>query len=154
MRYYRYSEDWVSYLEGDFRESLIATLRRLSFKKFQKYPPPKLAGLPLGNEPRILARFLRGGSSQLDASGFSGLYRSLLNEEERLIYRAFRTNEFLTANEWAAIIGPDNIPPWAAHKALVTNPNGDLHVSSASLADGPFCGRASADHGTASSSIT
>src|SRR5262245_38831915 len=118
MRYYRYSEDWVSYIDGDFRASLMATLRRLSFERFQKYPPPKLAGLPLGNEPRILARFLRGQSSQLDASGFSGLYRSFQSDEERLVYRAFRTNAFLTRDEWAAIIGEENIDAWIANKAL------------------------------------
>ena len=152
MRYYRYSEDWVSYLEGDFRESLIAILRRLSFERLQKYPPPKLAGLPLGNEPRILSRFLRGRSSQLDASGFSGLYRSLMNEEQRLIYRAFRTNDFLTFDEWAAIITADNIPVWTSNKAIGAHANGKLRCqfSVVSLDGLVFAVEHMQDHGTVS----
>jgi methylase of polypeptide subunit release factors len=152
MRYYRYSEDWVSYLEGEFRESLIATLRRLSFERFQKYPPPKLTGLPLGNEHRILSRFLRGASSQLDASGFSGVYRSLMNEEQRLIYRAFRTNDFLTDDQWAAIIGSDNIPSWISNRALVADANGHLQCqfSIVSLDGLAFAVEHLQDHGTPS----
>jgi hypothetical protein len=126
MRYYRYSEDWISHLTGDFRESLIEELRAFNFAKLQRYPPPKLTGLPFGNETRILARFLRGRSSQLDASALSIVYRSLLSEDERTLYKAFRRNDFLSTEEWSDPIGRENVDAWIENKCLRADANGKL----------------------------
>lgn len=126
MRYYRYSEDWVTYLEGKFRSDLIETLRGLSLTRLQKYPPPKVAGLPFGNETRVLSRFLRGKSSQLDASALSGFYRSLMSSKANLLYRAFRANDFLPQHEWENILNPERIDEWVEKKCLVRDDRGKL----------------------------
>src|SRR5690606_13611582 len=106
--------------------SLIETLRGLRLDRLQRYPPPKLSGLPLGNEPRIFTRFVRGKSSQLDASAFSGLYRKLLSKQEELVYRAFRTNDFLSRQEWDRLIGPENAAAWIGNKCLYADRDGKL----------------------------
>lgn len=124
MRYYRVSEDWATYLEGEFRTSLIAKLQSLSLNRLQKYPPPKVTGLPFGNETRILSRFVRGKSSQLDASALSGLYRSLMPSEVDLLYRAFRQNEFLARLEWSKILDEQEIDTWVEKKCLNKDKNG------------------------------
>ena len=116
MRYYRYSEDWVTYLDGDFRSAFIETLRGLSLARLQKYPPPKVEGLPFGNESRVLSRFLRGKSSQLDASALAGVYRSLMSGKLDLLYRAFRQNEFLPREEWRKILDDKTIDTWIDKK--------------------------------------
>lgn len=121
MRYYHPSEDWITYLEAGVRARLLTTLRGLGLERLQKYPPPKLAkmgGLPLGNEPRILKRYLKGESSQLDASALSAVYRSFAPEREKLLYRAFRQNEKLTRAGWTEIIGAENIEEWLLNKFL------------------------------------
>lgn len=126
MRYYRYNEDWVTYLEGDFRSELIETLCGLSLARLQKYPPPKVAGLPFGNETRVLSRYLRGKSSQLDASAFSGVYRSMMSGELELLYRAFRQNDFLPRTEWLKILDEKTIDVWIDKKCLFSDPQGHL----------------------------
>ena len=126
MRYYRYSEDWISHLGGDFRTSLMERLRALPFAKLQKYPPPKLTGLPIGNEKRVFTRFLRGQSSQLEASALSSSYRSLLSPEEKVLYAAFRKNEFLSRDVWSGLIGADSIDDWIENKCLRANDRGEL----------------------------
>jgi methylase of polypeptide subunit release factors len=126
MRYYRYSEDWISHLDGEFRARLIGQLRALPFDRLRRYPPPKITGLPVGNETRILMRFLAGKSSQLDASALSGFYRSLMSRDDRSLYRAFRKNESLSEDEWATIIGHENIHEWVANKCLTADSRGGL----------------------------
>ena len=121
MRYYRYNEDWVSYLDGDFGQSLISTIRDLSLGRLQKFPPPKVEGLPFGNEARILSRFIRGGSSQLDASAFSSVYQSRLSDELKLLYRAFRQNEYLPRAKWLKILDDETIDSWIEHKCLLND---------------------------------
>lgn len=126
MRFYRVSEDWISHLDGEFRNNVIETLRGLDLARLQKYPPPKINGLPLGNETRVLSRFLSGQSSQLDASAFSALYRSRLNEELKLLYAAFRQNTALPRSDWQKLIGEANVDPWIANKCLRERQNGTL----------------------------
>jgi methylase of polypeptide subunit release factors len=126
MRYYRVTEDWITYLNGDVRASLLATLRSLGLERLQKYPPPKIGGLPLGNEPRILKRYLKGESSQLDASALSSVYRSFATGRDKLLYRAFRQTDKLPRSEWAEIIGAENIDEWLANKFLRETENGKL----------------------------
>lgn len=126
MRYYQYNDDWISHLESEFRSDLISTINALQFERIQKYPPPKLTGLPIGNEPRIISRFLRGESSQLDASAFSSLYRSFMTDNDRLIYRAFRQNEFLPRQKWATIIREQKVDLWLEHKCLAIDKDGFL----------------------------
>lgn len=118
MRFYRINQDWITHLVGNFREEILETLRGLDLVRFQKYPPPKINGLPLGNETRVLSRFLKGRSSQLDASAFSGLYRSRLSREEKILYSAFRQNDVLSCDVWASIIGENNLNRWIENKCL------------------------------------
>lgn len=118
MRYYRTSEDWITYLDGKARAGLMAILRGLSLQRLQKYPPPKVGGLPIGNEGRVFKRYVKGESSQLDASALSSLYRSFASGRDKLLYRAFRQNEKLTREEWAEVIGAENIEEWLANNFL------------------------------------
>ncbi len=53
MRFYRVNEDWITHLTGDFRREILTTLRGLPLERLQKYPPPKIGGLPIGNESRV-----------------------------------------------------------------------------------------------------
>jgi methylase of polypeptide subunit release factors len=126
MRYYRLSEDWITYLETEVRAGLLATLRGLSLERLQKYPPPKIGGLPLGNEGRVFKRYVKGESSQLDASALSSFYRSFASSRDKLLYRAFRQNEKLSREEWAEIIGAENIEKWLANKFLRETESGTL----------------------------
>lgn len=126
MRFYRVEQDWITYLEGDFRLEVIETIRSLSLDRLQKYPPPKLTGLPIGNESRILLRYLRDRSSQLDASAFSKFYRSLASDRERTLYDAFRQNLPLTGDDWAGIIGAENVEKWTSNRLLRTDDAGRL----------------------------
>jgi hypothetical protein len=125
MIYYRVNEDWITYLEGPLRAGLLATLRGLKLERLQKYPPPKLGGLPFGNEARIMERFFRGESSQLDASALHKFYISFADERDELLYRAFRRNSPLSRAEWAEIIGEENIDKWAENTFL--RADGDGH---------------------------
>ncbi len=118
MIYYQHSEDWITYLEGPLRAEVLATLRGLKLERLQKYPPPKLGGLPFGNETRIMERFFRGESSQLDASALHKFYLSFADERDDLLYRAFRKNSPLSRDEWAEIIGEESIERWVENKFL------------------------------------
>jgi 2-polyprenyl-3-methyl-5-hydroxy-6-metoxy-1,4-benzoquinol methylase len=118
MRYYRPSEDWITNLEGPHRGPFTATLRSLGLERLQKYPPPKLGGLPVGNETRILKRYLKGESSQLDASALSSVYLARASENEKLLYRAFRRNDHLSRTEWGSIIGVERVDKWLRHNFL------------------------------------
>lgn len=149
MRYYRVNEDWLTHFEGDFREQILRDLRSLDLARLQKYPPPKLHGLPFGNETRILARFLRGQSSQLDASALSGAYRAFMPTDEKLLYRAFRMNESLPKSCWSQIIGAENTDRWVEKKCLTQNNDGTLwaQFSIVSVDGLVFCVEPMKDHG-------
>ncbi len=118
MRYYRPSEDWIMNLKGAHREPFAATLRGLGLERLQKYPPPKIGGLPLGNETRILKRYLKGESSQLDASALSSFYLARADKRDKLLYSAFRRNDHLSREQWGEIIGVDRVDKWLRHKFL------------------------------------
>ena len=126
MRYYRIENDWVNRLEGKIRTDLIETLQSLSLERLQKYPPPKLHGLPFGNETRILKRYFKNQSSQLDASVFSNFYLNFADQREKLLYEAFRQNKELSASQWSEIIGEENIEKWVENKFLRKLENGNL----------------------------
>ena len=128
MKYHRYKEDWVTHLEGDFRAEVLELLRGLHFERLQKYPPPKIGGLPFGNETRVAERFIRGESSQLDASALSHFYRSFADEHDRLLYSAFRTSDPLPREKWAEAIGAENIDKWIANKFLRETEDGLLQA--------------------------
>ncbi|MGI8812241.1 MAG: methyltransferase domain-containing protein [Pyrinomonadaceae bacterium] len=136
MRFYRVSEDWITHLDGDFRAAILTTLRELGLVRLQKYPPPKINGLPLGNEPRVFSRFLKGHSSQLDASVFSSVYRSGLSAAEKLLYRAFRQNEALSIDTWNSIIGVETVAAWIKYKCLRENGHGLMCQFSVVALDG------------------
>jgi 2-polyprenyl-3-methyl-5-hydroxy-6-metoxy-1,4-benzoquinol methylase len=97
---------------------VCAALRGLPLAGIQKYPPPKIIGLPFGHERRVFLRYLRGESSQLDASALSSVYRSFASPQDKLLYRAFRQNEALSRAEWAELIGAGNIEKWLEHRLL------------------------------------
>lgn len=118
MIYYDIREDWVTNLEGPHRAPFAETLRGLRLQRLQKYPPPKLGGLPFGNETRVAERFLRGESAQLDASALHKFYLGFADEEEQLLYRAFRQNEALSREDWSEMIGADRVDKWVKHKFL------------------------------------
>jgi hypothetical protein len=149
MRYYRVNEDWLTHFEGDFREQILHTLRGLDLACLQKYPPPKLNGLPFGNETRILSRFVRGQSSQLDASALSSMYRAFMTADKKLLYRAFRMNEPLSENQWSKIIGAENIGAWVENKCLKPGSDGSLwaQFSVVSIDGLNFCVEPMKDHG-------
>src|SRR5207248_10709342 len=126
MRYYRINGDWITHLTGDFGAEIRETLKGLSLERLQKYPPPKLNGLPIGNEGRIFLRYVRGKSSQLDPSAFSRIYRSFGSSRDILRYLAFRQNEELSPDEWSRLIGIENIGKWISHKCLRRAENGYL----------------------------
>ncbi|NOT46503.1 MAG: methyltransferase domain-containing protein [Acidobacteria bacterium] len=134
MRFYRYKDDWVSYLESDFKDKLLSAIRGLSLERLQKFPPPKVEGLPFGNETRVLSRFLSGKSSQLDASAFSTLYRSLLNDELSLLYWAFRQNEYLPTESWRKILDSATIDLWIENKCLLRNGDDKLQCQFSAIA--------------------
>lgn len=149
MRFYRIQEDWLTHFDGEFREQILRDLRGLDLARLQKYPPPKLSGLPFGNETRILSRFLKGQSSQLDASALSSAYRAFMPSDEKLLYHAFRMNDPLSENQWSNIIGAENIDAWIENKCLKRNEDGSLwaQFSVASIDGLVFCVEPIKDHG-------
>lgn len=126
MRYYRVNEDWLTYLEGDFRSEVLTVLRGLPLQRLQKYPPPKITGLPFGNETRVLRRYLKGESSQLDASVLSAAYRRSASESDRRLYDAFRQNKRLSRKQWSEIIGAENVEKWIGKKFLRETEDGQV----------------------------
>lgn len=119
MNYHRYSEDWITHLTGDFRDEALKTLRELSLEKLQKYPPPKIGGLPVGNETRILKRYVKGESSQLDASALSTVYRIFASPREKLLNQAFRETKHLSKESWIEVFGSEEtFQKWCENKLL------------------------------------
>jgi hypothetical protein len=116
VRYYRVQDDWLAYLEGDFCSEVIHVIRGLGLTRLQKYPPPKREGLPFGNESRVFSRYIRGKSSQLDASAFSNGYRRFASANDRLLYDAFRQNKALTRDQWNELIGKEQVLVWVTNK--------------------------------------
>jgi len=110
--------DWIDSLRHDFRQQFIGTIKSLSLDRLQKYPPPKLSGLPVGHELRILRRLLSGGCSMLDPSALSNLYRLPLPSREKVLYRAFILGEALPESEWSGLIGPQQVAAWREHGLL------------------------------------
>src|SRR6476661_7488730 len=127
MRLYRVNDDWITFLQDrQFRNELSDTMRSLDLARLQKYPPPKINGLPIGNETRVFSRFIRRQSSQLDASALSSLYRRFLSAEDKALYQAFRMNEPLSPVEWSNIIGHDTVEEWIENRCLETMTDGSL----------------------------
>ncbi len=118
--------DWVGSLHGPFREAFCDSIRALSLARLQKYPTPKNAGLPFGQEARVLQRFLSGRSSLLDPSGLSRAYLSLASSRDRLLYRAFILGQALPRAWWLDAIGSDAVAGWLDRSLLLTTPEGNL----------------------------
>jgi methylase of polypeptide subunit release factors len=134
MKFYRVSEDWVTHLTAGFRVESCEALRALSLARIQKYPPPKLDGLPFGNEGRVFLRYVRGESSLLDASALSSIYRFSASAREKLLYRAFRQNDSLPLSDWVELIGERQVESWARNKLLRAIPGGTLRCRFAVIA--------------------
>lgn len=120
--------DWTESLEGGFGDSFIQDITSLDVPSLQRFPPPKVGGLPLGHEIRILRRFARGGSSMLDQSAFSDVYRAFASPRQRLAYRAVVTGEELTYDEWTRLIGAAAVSGWTSHHVLVPTATGGLRA--------------------------
>jgi SAM-dependent methyltransferase len=104
--------DWTTSLPTDFGRSFRDVIRKLDIGSLQRYPPPKVGGLPLGHELRILRRFAVGGSSMLDQSAFSAVYRTLASPAQRLTYRALVIGDELSRDDWQQLIGAQTFDNW------------------------------------------
>lgn len=119
MNYHRYSEDWITHLTGEYRSEALRVLRSLSLEKLQKFPPPKIGGLPVGNETRVLKRYVKGESSQLDASALSTVYRMFAAPREKLLNQAFRETKHLSQADWTEVFGDEaTFQKWVENKLL------------------------------------
>ena len=119
--------DWADVLESDFREPFISAIRALDILSLQRYPPPKVDGLPFGHELRILRRFLSGRSSMLDQSALSSAYRALASPRQQLTYRAVVIGDPLSHRDWADLIGATNVSEWTT-RHLLESYNGGLRA--------------------------
>src|SRR5687767_3316684 len=120
--------DWSESLTGSFGDSFIQDIQALDVPSLQRFPPPKVGGLPLGHEIRILRRFARGGSSMLDQSAFSDIYRAFASPRQRLAYRAVVTGEELTHDQWTRLIGPAAVNAWTGQHLLAPTATGGLRA--------------------------
>jgi SAM-dependent methyltransferase len=120
--------DWTEALPGDFGDSFIQDIRSLDVASLQRFPPPKAGGLPLGHELRILRRFARGGSSMLDQSAFSGVYRAFASPRQRLAYRGVVTGDELSHDEWTRLIGQAAVSAWTSKHLLAPTATGGLRA--------------------------
>ena len=119
MNYHRYSEDWITHLTGEYRSEALRVLRSLSLEKLQKFPPPKIGGLPVGNETRVLKRYVKGESSQLDASALSSVYRMFASPREKLLNQAFRETKHLSRESWIEVLGDEaTFQKWGENNLL------------------------------------
>jgi len=114
------SSDWTIAFEGDFRTSFCQTLRDLRLDELQRFPPPKVDGLPIGHELRIAGRFLSGGSSMLDPSALSGVYRRLTSATQQALYRGLALGEPLSRPQWESLIGREAVDQWVERGLLTT----------------------------------
>jgi SAM-dependent methyltransferase len=120
--------DWTESLEAPFRQRFIDAIRSLKFGDLQRYPPPKMGGLPFGHELRILRRFAIGGSSMLDQSAFSSAYRVVASPMQRLTYRGLVIGEELTHQQWAELVGADATAEWVQVGLLAPGLGGGLRA--------------------------
>jgi release factor glutamine methyltransferase len=120
--------DWTSSLDGTFGDSFLRDVRALDISTLQRFPPPKMGGLPFGHEIRILRRFARGASSMLDQSAFSELYRAFATPRQRLAYRALVIGEELSRGEWEHLIGAEAASAWTHHHMLSPAAAGGLRA--------------------------
>ncbi|MGQ0713248.1 MAG: 50S ribosomal protein L11 methyltransferase [Gemmatimonadaceae bacterium] len=120
--------DWTTSLESDLRGTFIDVIRSLDIGNLQRYPPPKMGGLPFGHELRILRRFTSGGSSMLDQSAFSGAYRAFASSKQQLTYRGLVIGSELAHDEWAQLIGRDAVDEWTVAGMLTPGPPGGLRA--------------------------
>ena len=123
------SDDWISNLTGDFRDEFCSNIHSLSLNRLQKYPPSKSSGLPLGHEGRVLIRFLKGNSSQLDESAFSYFYRMFGSSRDKSLYSAFVDGEMLAQEDWIDLIGKDAFNIWIKNKLLREAKKGEIQCS-------------------------
>jgi SAM-dependent methyltransferase len=120
--------DWTESLEAPFRRRFIDAIRSLNVRTLQRYPPPKMGGLPFGHELRILRRFAIGGSSMLDQSAFSTAYRAVASPAQRLTYRGLVIGEELGHEEWVQLIGAEATAEWAQAGLLAPGPASGLRA--------------------------
>jgi methylase of polypeptide subunit release factors len=152
MRFYKAQDDWISHLEGEFRREILETLRGFELSRLQRFAPPKIGGLPFGNEPRIASRFLKGESLQLEPSAFSNFYSTRMSSGEAWLYKAFRKNESLPKADWQKIVGNEAFGKWVENKCLWETENGFYCAFTVVSIDGlVFCVDPLNDHGIARS---
>ena len=148
MRFYKAQDDWISHFDGDFRLEVLATLQSLQLAQLQRFAPPKIGGLPFGNEPRIVGKFLKGASLQLESAALSNFYSKSMSADDARLYDAFRKNESLPGGEWQKIIGDAAVERWVENKCLWETENGFYCAFTVVSIDGlVFCVDPLNDHG-------
>jgi 2-polyprenyl-3-methyl-5-hydroxy-6-metoxy-1,4-benzoquinol methylase len=120
--------DWTTSLGDEFGQSFIEDIRSLDIGSLQRFPPPKVGGLPFGHELRILRRFARGGSSMLDQSAFSEVYRAFASPRQRLTYSALAIGQELSHEEWTQLIGSEGVTAWTRNALLAATASGRLQA--------------------------
>jgi SAM-dependent methyltransferase len=120
--------DWTTLLAGDSGRAFMDAIKSLDVASLQRYPPPKVNGLPLGHELRIFRRFLTTGSgSMLDQSAFSMAYRALASPRQRLIYHGVVLGAELARAQWAELVG-DAVTEWVEAGLLAPGPSRGLRA--------------------------
>ncbi|TWT44874.1 N5-glutamine S-adenosyl-L-methionine-dependent methyltransferase [Phycisphaerae bacterium RAS1] len=106
------ADDWLGFLRPPFRGRFLDELRGLDLSRLQHLPPPKLGGLPLGREWRVLSRFMSGRCTVFEPSALSGVYRALSPRRAQDLFRAFVLGETLLPQTWADLIGATTLRGW------------------------------------------
>ena len=111
-------DDWLDAMAGGDRQRILDTIRGLGLREVQRFPPPREGSMPFGHELRVLGRFVRGGNSLFDPSGFARVYRALASGRQRLLFRAFIVSDPLSEAEWKQILGAAELALWRDRRLL------------------------------------
>lgn len=118
------SSRWVASLNGEHGERLRRTLATLPLRVLAEYPPPRRGGLPFGRESSVLTRLVRRQSVQLYPSGLSRALLAFAPAEHKRLVRAFTLGDAMSRDEWASVLGRDEIPFWERAGFLLTATEG------------------------------
>lgn len=120
------TRDWTLALAEPLMSRLASTLNQLNLSDLQRFPPPRIGGLPFGHEWRILRRYLAGRSTVQDPSGLSSFYLKSASNKERTRYRAFILRRPLSRVDWVNLIGRDDVDDWERNALLQPTATGEL----------------------------
>lgn len=120
-------DDWIDLLVEPLREETLQTIRELSLNRLQRYPLPKISGLPVGRELSVLRRYLAGRCAVFEPSALSAIYSRHGGARDRLLYRAFVLGHTLPHDTWVGILGAQALDRWREGRLLREDPAG-LHL--------------------------